>query len=297
MKLNHLNLKNNILAHLNSNESLISENTVTLPHPSKLLVIEPIDYPNPYDFQRPHRHDYFEIILIQSGKGIQYIDFKPYEMNQGQLFNIYPGQVHLMQRDTARGLLIQFRKDLFEFIRPLQHFHLYFSNPEFNLDPQTFDHLYSLAEQMAGQLATENLSPMAIYKSYSYLQIILITLSELHGEKTTPDHNHLVSQFLSLVSQNIYTRRKVADYCQMMNCSHDKLNSACKNAFGKTVLNLIHEELVLEIRRLFLVSSLSLKEIAFELNFDSQANFSIFVKTHTGLTPSELQASVIEIYK
>lgn len=279
------------------NGDFSTQNLVTLPHPSKLLLIEPIDYPNPYDFQKPHRHDYFEIILIQSGKGIQYIDFKCYEMKQGQLYNVYPGQVHLMQRNTSQGLLIQFRKDLFEFIRPLQHFHLYFSDPEFNLDTQTFEHLYSLTEQMAKLLEKDNLSPMAIYKSYSYLQIILITLSELHGEKTTPDQNHLVSQFLSLVSQNIYTRRKVSDYCEMMNCSHDKLNNACKKAFGKTVLNLIHEELLLEIRRLFLVSSLSLKQIAFELNFDSQANFSIFIKTHTGLTPSELQVSVMENYK
>lgn len=279
------------------NEIDNSQSLVPLPHPSKLLVIESMDYPNPYDFQRPHRHDYFEIILIRSGKGIQYIDFKPYEINQGQLYNIYPGQVHLMQRNTAQGLLIQFRKDLFEFIRPLQHFHLYFSNPEFNPDPRTFEHLYSLTEQIAELLAKDNLSPMAIYKSYSYLQIILITLSELHGEKITPNHNHLVSQFLSLLSQNVYTTRKVSDYCEMMNCSHDKLNNACKNALGKTVLNLIHEELLLEIRRLFLVSSLSLKEIAFELNFDSQANFSIFIKTHTGLTPSELQLSVTETYK
>lgn len=279
------------------NESYGTQSLVTLPHPSKLLVIEALDYPNPYDFQKPHRHDYFEIILVQSGSGMQFIDFKPYEMNRGQLFNVYPGQVHLMQRNTARGVLIQFRKDVFECIRPLQHFHLYLSHPEFNPDTRTFEHLYSLTEKMAELLAKDNLSPMAIYKAYSYLQILLITLSELHGEKTAPDQGHIVSQFLSLLSQNIYTTRKVADYCEMMNCSHDKLNNACKRALGKTVLNLIHEELLLEIRRLFLVSSLSLKEMAFKLNFDSQANFSIFIKTHTGQTPSELQNTVMQIYK
>lgn len=279
------------------NENFNAQSLVALPHPSKLLVIESIDYPNPYDFQKPHRHDYFEIILIQKGKGMQYIDFKPYEMNKGQLFNVYPGQVHLMQRNTAQGLLIQFRKDVFECIRPLQHFHLYLSNPEFNPDSRTFEHLYDLTEKMAELLAMDNLSPMSIYKAYSYLQILLITLSELHGEETTTDNGHVVSQFLSLLSQNIYATRKVADYCEMLNCSHDKLNNACKNALGKTVLNLIHEELLLEIRRLFLVSTLSLKEIAFELNFDSQANFSIFIKTHTGKTPSELQSAVIKTYK
>jgi len=267
---------------------------VRLPHPNKLLVIEPIDYPNPYDYHRPHRHDYFEIIFIQKGSGYQYIDFKPFEMHAGQLFNVYPGQVHLMQRNTAQGLLIQFRKDLFEFIRPLQHYHLYFINPVFNPEPKVFERLYSIAEQMAELLAIENMSPLAIYKSYSYLEIILISLAEMQDEKIVAGNDYLVSQFLSVLSQNIHSRKKVADYCDMLNCSRDKLNVACKAAFGKSVLELIHEELLLEIRRLLMLGDLSLKEIAFKLNFDSPANFSIFVKSKTGLTPSKLQSSILK---
>jgi AraC family transcriptional regulator, transcriptional activator of pobA len=267
---------------------------VSLPHPNKLLIIEPIDYPNPYDYLRPHRHDYFEIILIQEGEGHQHIDFKPFEMRGGQLFIVYPGQVHLMHRNTAQGLLIQFRKDLFEFIRPLQHYHLYFTNPVFNPDSQSFSRIYSIAEQMAELLAKDELSTLAIYKSYSYLEIILISLVEMQDETIATDSGHLASRFLSVLSQNIHSRKKVADYCEILGCSRDKLNAACRAAFGKPALELIHEELLLEIRRLLLLGELSLKEIAFELNFDSPANFSIFIKTKTGLTPSELQAFIFK---
>ncbi|QEE50978.1 helix-turn-helix domain-containing protein [Flavobacterium alkalisoli] len=267
---------------------------IILPHPNRLLVIEPLDYPNPYDFSIPHRHDYFEIILIESGKGHQYIDFKPYEMKSGQLYNVYPGQVHLMHRHNAQGLLIQFRKDLFEFIQPLQHYNLYISNPVFNPDAKTFSHLYSITQEISALLAQEDLPQLGIYKAYSYLQIILISISEMQDKSITLGNHHLVSHFLSLLSQNIYSKRKVTDYCEMIKCSHEKLNNACKSALGKTTLELIHEELMLEIRRLFLLSPLSLKEIAFELNFDSQANFSIFIKNKTGLTPSELQTSILK---
>jgi AraC-like DNA-binding protein len=79
-----------------------------------------------------------------------------------------------------------------------------------------------------------------------------------------------------------------------MGTNADKLNFACKNSLGKTALKLIHEELVLEIRRLLLLNQLSLKEIAYELNFDSPANFSGFIKANTGLTPTELQASILK---
>lgn len=267
---------------------------VALPHPNKLLIIEPIDYPNPYDYQRPHRHDYFEIILIQKGEGKQYIDFTPFEMRGGQLFNVYPGQVHLMQRNTAEGLLIQFRKDLFEFIRPLQHYHLYFINPVFNPEPKVFDRLYSIAEQMSELLMQNNLSHLSIYKAYSYLEIILISLVEMQDKSIGVGIDQLASQFLSVLSQNIHSRKKIADYCDMLNCTRNKLNQVCNAAFGKSALKLVHEEVLLEIRRLLSLGEMSLKEIAFELNFDSPANFSIFIKNKTGLTPSELQSSILK---
>lgn len=269
---------------------------VSLPHPNQLLLIEPLDYPNPYDFHKPHRHDYFEIILIKSGHGHQFIDFSPYTISQGQIFTVYPGQVHLMKRDTAQGMLIQFRKDVFDFIHPLKHSHLFFHDPEFNLAPDVFDHLYTLTEHIFSLLQRKELSAFSIHKAYSYLQIILISLTELSQEKISMQEQRLATQFLSLLSRHINTKRKVSDYCELLYCSIDKLNHACKASLGKTPLKLIHEELLLEVRRLLLLNELSLKEIAYETNFDSPANFSGFIKTNTGLTPSELHDSLLQIY-
>src|SRR5690606_22801235 len=112
---------------------------------------------------------------------------------------------------------------------------------------------------------------LSIHKAYSYLEIILITLIELHADKLPDRHSNLAIQFLSLVTQHLKTKRKVADYCDLMNCTSIKLNMVCKSSLGKTALILIHEELMLEIRRMILLNELSLKEVAFELNFDSQA--------------------------
>lgn len=272
-------------------------NAISLPHPSKLLIIEPLDYPNPYDFHHPHRHDYFEIILIKSGTGFQLIDFTPYVINAGQLYTVYPGQVHLLERNTAEGMIIQFRKNIFEFIYPVKHSHLYFPEPVFNLDGDTFLHLYSLTESMWQLLQKEDLSPFSVHKAYSYLQIILISLTELHHDKTAHTNEHVVIQFLSLLPQYVKSKKKVSEYCELMGCNPDKLNIACKSALGKTALKLIHEEMLLEIRRMLLLNQHSLKEIAYELNFDSPANFSGFIKLNTGLTPSELQASILKVYK
>ncbi|NDI99606.1 AraC family transcriptional regulator [Flavobacterium sp. LaA7.5] len=272
-------------------------NPVQLPQHHSPLVIEPLDYSNPYDYHKPHRHDYFEVILVKKGDGRQFIDFQEYNMQGGQLYAIYPGQIHLMHRNSATGLLIQFRKDVFKFLQPLKHYQLYFPEQVFKLDTENFTHLYDVAERMMRLLENKELTPFAHHKIYSYLQIILISLPELHDAKSMMLKANLVTEFLSLLPQHIKTHKKVSDYCNLMGCSTEKLNEACKTSLGKTPLKLIHEELMLEIRRLMLLDTLSLKEIAFELNFDSQANFSNFIKTHSGLTPSELQVATLEIYK
>jgi AraC-like DNA-binding protein len=269
---------------------------VSLPHPNKLLVIEQLDYDNPYDFHSPHRHDYFEIIMVSSGQGSQYIDFTAYHLEPGQLFAIYPGQVHLLQRETAQGIIIQFRKDIFEFIHPVKHHDLYFPVQSANPDTHTFEHLYDLALRIQRLLQTPDLSTLSIHKAYSYLQIILITLPELYKARKDHHGQPIIDQFLSLLTQHIRTHKKVAEYCKLLNCRLDKLSNACKTYLGKTPLELIHEELLLEIRRMLLLNTMSLKEIAYELNFDSPANFSGFIKMRTGMTPSELQASILKIY-
>lgn len=262
---------------------------VSLPHPNNFLVVEPLNYPNPYDFSIPHRHDYFEIILVREGGGEQLIDFTQTGLQSNTVYTIYPGQIHHLKRETAEGLILQFRKDIFDFIFPIKYHYLYFTHAGVQLDAETFDHLYEIAQSILSLNKEPQLSPLSIHKSYSYLQIVLITLIEQHQKHAENHSGSFGGEFLQLLGQHIREKRKVADYAAFMNLSTDRLTALCKESFGTTPLRLIHEALLLEIKRLMVSGDLTLKEIAFELNFDSTANFSSFVKTATTFTPSELQ--------
>ncbi len=273
-------------------------NYVELPEPDKMLMIEALDYSNPYDYKKMHRHDYFEIIFVNEGSGSQLIDFTPYNMHGNEIYIIYPGQVHLMNRNTTQGILIQFRKDIFEYIHPVKHYNLYSQSALIQSDAALFSHLYSLTERIKDIISgTISLTPLAKHKAFSYLQIILLSLVELNSAAAATDKDrHILDEYLSLITSHIQTRKKVSEYATLLNCSPDKLNEVCKKALDKTALELIHEELMLEIRRLLLLNEMSLKEMAYHLNFDSQSNFSTFIKSHTGMTPKELQTAVTDIY-
>lgn len=264
-------------------------NLVSLPHPKNFLIVEALDYPNPYDYKTPHRHDYFEIILIKESGGEQLIDFVKTPLHANTIYAIYPRQIHLLKRERAQGLILQFRKDIFEFIFPIQHHYLYFPQADLRLSQEQFEHLYAIVQQVLSLNQNGHLSSLSIHKSYSYLQIFLISLIELH-QKQVPQHSHrFAGQFLQLLSQHIKEKCKVADYAELMHLSTDKLSAQCKEAFGTTPLKLIHEERILEIKRHMVLGELSLKEIAYEMNFENTANFSAFVKMATEYTPSELQ--------
>lgn len=276
----------------------VSINQVVLPDPNKLLIVESIDYNNPYDYKALHRHDYFELIMVKNGSGKQIIDFESYDIGGGELYMIYPGQVHLMNRESAQGTLIQFRKDLFEYIQTIRHYHLYFKGGYIPCSEDTFNEIYNTSNKIKDIIKSDTKSKYANQKAYSYLQIILLTIAELNEANLSNAKDiHIVDEYLSLLTTHIHSKKKVSEYCTMIGCSADKLNDACKHNFGKTALELIHEEMILEIRRLLLLNEYSFKEIAYELNFDSQGNFNAFVKSKTNMTPGELQQSVLNIYK
>lgn len=264
-------------------------NLVSLYPLQQFLKVESLDYPNPYDYKTPHRHDYFEIILIKKGGGEQLIDFTKTNLETHTVYVIYPRQIHFLKREEAEGLLIQFKKEVFEQLFPLQYHHLYFTNPDVTLSSADFTSVYELTETILQLTNSSSNSPLSIHKSYSYLQILLISLIEFYQDQFPGRTDNFAGQFLQLVSQNIKEKRKVTDYAGMMNLSPEKLTSLCKESFGSTPLKIIHEELLLEIKRSMILGKLSLKEIAHSLHFENTSNFSAFVKTATKLSPSELQ--------
>ncbi|WP_100375361.1 helix-turn-helix domain-containing protein [Chryseobacterium geocarposphaerae] len=267
---------------------------VSLEHPSKLLFVESLDYNNPYDFTKIHKHDYFEILFIQKGGGSQLIDDQRFKLEDLSIFMIQPGQVHLLNRDLAEGKIVQFGKDIFAHMFPLEFHHLLFKQPKVEISETDFFHLYSLIEHMDKIIKEEGASSMAIFKSYSYLQIILIHLIEKHNVTQTKN-TKLAARFLELLSVHIKDKRNVVDYANMLYVSVDTLNYHCKLNFGKTPLNLINEEVVKETKRLMLLGTHSIVEIGYELNFNSPSNFSSFIKKNTGKTPKQLNIDIKSI--
>ena len=78
----------------------------------------------------------------------------------------------------------------------------------------------------------------------------------------------------------------VNDYAERLHISPKHLIDLCKKNTGKTPLQLIKEYTVAEAKRLLYNTGLTIKEVAYELNFDDPANFSKYFKSVCGYSPA-----------
>ncbi len=258
------------------------------------VCLEDIGYNNPYDFTREHRHGYFELILLQQGGGMQYIDFSEIELNDYSCYIILPNQVHLLKRDTgASGTVIQFCETAIQSACLLSCLIQLREPAIFEISKDKFAAANSYIDlirniQVPGK-------PLTIQGCGYLLQAFLFHLLGLKDDASAcreAEAPH--GKFANLVDLFFCERHTVKEYLQELSISESKLASLVKKHFGVTPLQLIHNRMLLEAKRLLVFQNESYKEIAYALGFKTPSHFSQFIKNKTGLNPSSLQQNLLK---
>ncbi len=262
--------------------------------------IESISHVNPYNFNEFHRHNYYEVLVFEKGGGYQQIDFNRIPIRDYSCYIVKPGQIHLVRKATkADGILIQFTEtmilsDVFlsalSFLKPISSSEVLFEQDK------------NLTKELLYLIQSINL--LQDKKAYFFKEKTAHLLSNLlyYLEESSPNfdtkeqsvNGMLAYRFTELVALNLNSI-SINEYCKELNISNKKLAFLVKEQLNTTPLKYIHSILLLGIKRDMVFKELSFKEIAFNYNFDSSSNFSIFIKKHTGKTPSQLQTILSQI--
>lgn len=253
------------------------------------------------DKEESHRHNYYELLFFEEGHGNHMIDFENHALQETTLHFISPGQVHALNRKRGvKGYVVNFTRDFF--VLNGGHASVLNDFPAFNntlfpilrLSKQHFLSLAYLVDQMHEE--TKSASSLKDQVLVAYINLLLTRCKALLME--LPEYSHqdparqLVQRFNALLEENYIGWRKVSDYAEHLNLSPNHLSTTIKNMTGKTVGDLIHQRLLLEARRLLLHSEVSVKEIAYQLNFSDPPYFTRFFKSHTGLSPENFRKDV-----
>jgi AraC family transcriptional regulator, transcriptional activator of pobA len=166
--------------------------------------------------------------------------------------------------------------------------------PIYNLPVASYEKIKTLYENM--DLEYRDNRPF-------YLQIIRLKLIELlyevnrAFEKCTNSKSHhqlsrqytLFAEFRNLVEEHFLTKKTVQEYADMLHVSAKHLSEVVKQETGKNALQIIHGRMFLEARMLLSSTSMSVKEISDQLNFDTSSHFSRFFKKYADENPSEFK--------
>lgn len=250
----------------------------------------------------PHLHDFYSIFWIESGEATHATEFVEYSLKADTILFVPPGLKHRMYIDpSVGGTYILFNE---EFIRynqknhvPLKEYRL-FNNPDFksliNVLPEKRDKLLNITNLIFDELRTSDDYSQEIVLNLLHLFLlesrrIFDQQNQAGIEKQAETPDSTIIQFKLLIENNFQTQKNVSSYAEMMNINPSCLNEMAKRTTGITAGELIRNRVIDETKKLLYSSSMSGKEIAFQLGFDDPAYFSRFFRKYTGLTLKEFR--------
>jgi AraC family transcriptional regulator, transcriptional activator of pobA len=259
----------------------------------------PLELKTAYDTSVPHRHRYYEIFFFPKGGGVHEIDFFHHEICECSIHFVSPGQVHKVSRGLGTyGYVLLFNDEFwtgksvqYDFLLELPFLNNNEGLPVMELKPAYFDIVFKLVKSI--ELEYKNATSLSMEIIKSYLHVVLLHCSQYYNEQQPAQYKEssstLYRDFKRLLEKNFLDVHKVKDYAALLKITEKHLNEVCKKFSAKTASEMIFDRLILEAKRLLHHSDLTIKEIAFQLNFTDPSHFSKFFKTHTGIATKDFR--------
>ena len=101
----------------------------------------------------------------------------------------------------------------------------------------------------------------------------------------------LASKFKELLEENVAIEHKVSFYENKLFVTKRTLDKATLKLYNKKAKRMIIDELINKSKALLIHTNMQIKEIATELNFLQETNFTAFFKKNTGVSPKIFRES------
>lgn len=260
-------------------------------------------YDNLSPFQ-PHMHDYYEIIWFEDGGGQHVVDFATYDVQPHTVFFIAPGQIHSFDETRHEGLIIKFTSEFMneehsseDIFLSYRFFSAFNTIPYFSTaDPDTVRGIKSLVRALSVEYQDDK--AYAHHDVLKALMRILLIYLERAADATTyttldtaKTSHYLYIKFRMMVEQQYAHCHQVQDYASQLNVSPKYLGRCVADSTQLSPLQIINDRILLEAKRQLRYSTLSVKEIAFNLSFEDPSYFVKFFKRLTGKLPGEFRKS------
>ncbi|GAB4057805.1 helix-turn-helix domain-containing protein [Catellatospora paridis] len=241
----------------------------------------------------PHRHTFYEVVLVRAGTGAHVVDLAAYPLEPPQLAVVLPGRAHHWQ-DLADldGWLILFGEEFLAGCpRVRELLHLLAHQPCRRLAPDVAEEAFTLVRHMRREYGEPAADSLGVVQAY--LRILLTKAARAAGTPAPPvatgQRADLAARFLDLLMGPGGGRHSVRESASTLGVSQGYLGEAVRDVTGRTPGELIRHARTVEAMRLLAGTRLSIAQIARELGFADQAYFCRFFRRETGSSAGEFR--------
>ncbi|MDQ0782451.1 AraC family transcriptional regulator [Chryseobacterium sp. W4I1] len=241
-----------------------------------------------------HRDSHYIFTYLQSGRAKMMVDFKMIEAQDTAVFFLLPGQVHEgILMDDVSGWFIAVKADLLpDTLRSVFEESLIDIQPVV-IDRITAEKLSSCAEMLQMSCNEEMLETkegffvvQSLMNAFTGMYA-MIFLGESNSETFIESRAiQLNRQFRILVRKEFKTMKSPSAYAEALHISRGYLTEVIWEVTGRSAQFWIHQEILIEAKRLLSFTGLTVKEIAYELGYSDHTYFSRLFSKVEGCPPS-----------
>lgn len=250
----------------------------------------------------PYRMKYLLAVLCHEGSGSGAANLRAVHLRRNSLLITLPSQIvesrEVSEDFKASFLLVSERflsrlgiGDTYMFYKSVEN------NPLYQLDEKKADAFRSYIELLHMLMQLQDNTP-CMEEAFQLLARLFFLMAGWvvgpapAGKETQLRQGEAMMQFLQLVKLNYREYRDVGFYADKMNISAKYMTTLIKNASGKSAIQWIEDYVILDAKAQLSSTVNSIQQIAYDLNFPSQALFGRYFKRAVGMSPSDYRASL-----
>ncbi len=258
-----------------------------------------------HDRHVPHRHDFFELIWIRRGHGRVSLDLQGLDFRANTLLIVSPGQVHAWRYDSkTEGLIVGFSTEFLAvnsehpgLLAKLPFLYPEHLDPVLHLDETEGTRISQVFHQFAelAQIDAPGRDDVArgfLLVVLSHMRQLFARRNQTTGQPVRGESELLVQRFRLALEEHLPRIVEVGEFAELLSVSRTHLNNGLRRYTGRSASELIHERMLLEAKRRLLHSSLTVAEVAYELQFQDPSYFGRFFRKYTGMTPGAYRESM-----
>jgi AraC-like DNA-binding protein len=253
-----------------------------------------------------HKHNFYEILWTDNGKSTQIIDDKEYHCTPQTLFFISPGQIHYFEDwHSLEGGSVLFTEEFFllnsrtnDTLFAASFLDNFYANPRLKLDAANYKEIRGTIRQMQHEHLRSDRSDTILQ---ALLHIFIAQIQRCVDAENTVSISRkyivVFKQFKRLLDEHFLESWTASDYADALSITQHHLNAIVKHIAGKTATEAIRARSLLEAKRYFTFTDMTISEVSSLLGFFDSSYFAKIFRAEEGISPLDFKNKISEKYR